>query len=32
MNYNIILAGVGGQGGLSVSVLIARAAWFQVFW
>ena len=26
MNYNIILAGVGGQGGLSVSVLIARAA------
>jgi indolepyruvate ferredoxin oxidoreductase beta subunit len=26
MNYNIILAGVGGQGGLSVSVLIAQAA------
>ena len=26
MNYNIILAGVGGQGGLSVSVAIARAA------
>lgn len=26
MNYNILLAGVGGQGGLSVSVLIARAA------
>jgi len=26
MNYNIILAGVGGQGGLSVSVVIARAA------
>lgn len=26
MNYNIILAGVGGQGGLSVSVLITRAA------
>jgi indolepyruvate ferredoxin oxidoreductase beta subunit len=26
MNYNIILAGVGGQGGLSVSVLIANAA------
>ncbi len=26
MNYNIILAGVGGQGGLSVSVLIAKAA------
>ena len=26
MNYNIILAGVGGQGGLSVSVIIARAA------
>lgn len=26
MIYNIILAGVGGQGGLSVSVLIARAA------
>lgn len=26
MNYNIILAGVGGQGSLSVSVVIARAA------
>ena len=26
MNYNIILAGVGGQGGLSVAVVIARAA------
>lgn len=26
MNYNIILAGVGGQGSLSVSVLIAKAA------
>ncbi|HWR10777.1 MAG TPA: indolepyruvate oxidoreductase subunit beta [Rectinemataceae bacterium] len=26
MNYNIILAGVGGQGGLSISVVIARAA------
>ncbi len=26
MNYNIILAGVGGQGGFSLSVLIARAA------
>lgn len=26
MNYNIILAGVGGQGGLSISVAIARAA------
>jgi indolepyruvate ferredoxin oxidoreductase, beta subunit len=26
MNYNIILAGVGGQGGLSVAVAIARAA------
>ena len=26
MTYNIILAGVGGQGGLSVAVVIARAA------
>jgi len=26
MNYNIILAGVGGQGGLSISIVIARAA------
>lgn len=26
MTFNILLAGVGGQGGLSVSVLIARAA------
>jgi len=26
MNYNIILAGVGGQGSLSISVVIARAA------
>ncbi|MCE5257207.1 MAG: indolepyruvate oxidoreductase subunit beta [Spirochaetaceae bacterium] len=26
MNYNIILAGVGGQGSLSVSVVIANAA------
>ena len=26
MKYDIVLAGVGGQGGLSVSVVIARAA------
>jgi indolepyruvate ferredoxin oxidoreductase beta subunit len=26
MNYDIVLCGVGGQGGLSVSVVIARAA------
>ena len=32
MNYNIILAGVGGQGGLSVSVLIARAALASGYW
>ena len=26
MNYDIVLCGVGGQGGISVSVVVARAA------
>ena len=29
MKYDIILCGVGGQGGISVSVVIARAAMAQ---
>jgi len=31
MNYDIILCGVGGQGGISVSILIARAAMAEGF-
>lgn len=31
MNYDIILCGVGGQGGISVSVLIAKAAMAEGF-
>ena len=31
MNYDIILCGVGGQGGISVSVVIAKAAMAEGF-